>query len=126
LHNATRSALGLSHYARSPLLEQAAQAQASYLATKPQPELFSIGVGGHIGVDGSKPAQRVAATGYAIGVADENWAYYRTPQEAFNFWVTDQWHRPQVVSNRYTEVGFGVAPHPAGGIIFIAVYATPR
>jgi uncharacterized protein YkwD len=122
LHNQSRAAQGLPGYTASPQLQQAAQAQADFLAAKPATELFVIGPGGHIGPNGSKPADRVAATGYAASAADENWAYYNTPQAAFDWWLNDQFHRPQIVSSRYTQVGFWVASHPNGGVVYVAVY----
>jgi uncharacterized protein YkwD len=126
LHNQSRAEQGLPAYAQHERLQQAAQAHADFLAQKPQQELFSLGPAGHTGANGSRPADRVAAAGYAASAVDENWAYYRTVKEAYDWWIGDQFHRPQILSKNYTQIGFGIAPHPAGGIVFVAVFGRPR
>ena len=125
LHNQVRNSLGLKAYVASPALHQAAQLQADFLATQAREILFGLGPRGHIGADGSTPVQRVAATAY-IGNAEESWAFDNTVKGAFDWWLGDQFHRPQIVSPNYTEIGIGLAPHPSGGIIFVAVYAMPK
>jgi uncharacterized protein YkwD len=120
-HNDARAAQGLSPYTISSQLTQAAQQQATYLATFPQQTLFTLGPRGHSGPDGSSPAQRAAATGFS-GTASENWAYQQTEADAFEFWHTDAFHRPLVLSSVFTVVGFATVPHPGGGVIFVAVY----
>ena len=126
LHNQTRTSLGLAPYDFAPELQQAAQAQADYLATQERQTLFGLGPRGHVGGDGSTPAQRVARSGYPAAATEESWAFENTAQAAFEWWLGDQFHRPQIVSPRYKQMGVGVAPHPAGGVIFVAVYAAPN
>jgi uncharacterized protein YkwD len=121
LHNQARSETGLAPYTDSALLQNAAQVQAEYLATLPQQSLFTLGTRGHTGADGSTPQQRANVAGYA-GIADENWVYDTDLASGFQYWLTDAFHRPQVLSARYVEVGFGVASHPAGGTVYVAVY----
>lgn len=128
LHNQTRAQQGLSPYAVSQMLTQAAQAQADFLAAKPQQELFTIGNGGHTGANGSTYQQRIAATGYAAKETNESWAYQASVAECFGWWTGEgaRDHVPQIVSKSLSQVGFGLAKHPSGGIICVAVYAAPR
>ncbi len=126
LHNQTRASLGLAPYELAPELQQAAQAQANFLATQERQTLFGLGPRGHTGADGSTPAQRVTRAGYAAAAAEESWAFDNTAQGAFEWWLGDQFHRPQIVSPRYKQIGVGVAPHPGGGVVFVAVYAAPN
>jgi uncharacterized protein YkwD len=128
LHNQTRAQQGLSPYAVSQMLTQAAQTQADFLAAKPQQELFTIGNGGHKGANGSTYQQRIAATGYAAKETNESWAYQASVAECFGWWMGEgaRDHVPQIVSKSLSQVGFGLAKHTSGGIICVAVYAAPR
>lgn len=122
LHNQARAEAGLSAYRMSLPLQLAAQQQANYLAAKPAPELMQLGLGGHLGPDGGNAASRAAHFGYVGRRVCENWAYFNNAQDAFDFWLTDVWHRPQVLSTELAEVGFGVSKHAEFGIVFVAVY----
>lgn len=126
LHNQSRADQGLSAYAQHEKLQQAAQAHADFLVQKPQQELFGLGPAGHTGANGSKPADRVTAAGYAASAVDENWAFYGTVKEAYDWWINDQFHRPQILSTSFTQIGFGIAPHPSGTIVFVVVFGRPR
>jgi len=121
LHNQARIEAGLAPYQISDQLQQAAQYQANYLSSKAASDLMNMGIAGHIGPDGERPSARALRFGYN-GRVSENWAYYDNAQAAFDFWLTDPWHRPQVLSTELIEVGFGISTQPEFGTIFVAVY----
>jgi uncharacterized protein YkwD len=122
LHNRTRAESGLPPYWLSLQLQQAAQLQADYLASKSAAELMQLGLLGHQGPNGETVATRAALLGYPGSQVRENWAYFNNAQEAFDFWISDPWHRPQVMSGDLSEVGFGIAMHPQFGMVFVAMY----
>ena len=122
LHNQARAELGLPAYRMSLPLQQAAHQQADYLAGKPATELMRLGFAGHQGPNGELVATRAARVGYISNLVCENWGYFNSVQDVFDFWVTDPWHRPQVLSGDLDEVGFGISKHPEFGVVFVAVY----
>jgi uncharacterized protein YkwD len=121
-HNQARAEAGLPAFGLSVMLQSAAQGQADYLAAKPAAELMQLGPAGHRGPNGDTAAERAARCGYEGSRITENWAYFDTVQAAFEFWLTDQWHRPQVLSSDLLEVGFGISQHPEFGLVLVAVY----
>ncbi len=122
LHNQARAELGLPAYHMSLTLQRAAHQQADYLASKPATELMRLGFAGHQGPNGELVATRAARAGYISNLVCENWGYFNSVQDVFDFWVTDPWHRPQVLSGDLDEVGFGISKHPEFGVVFVAVY----
>jgi uncharacterized protein YkwD len=121
-HNQARDEAGLPAFGLSLILQSAAQGQADYLAAKPATELMQLGPGGHRGPNGDTVAERATRFGYDGSRITENWAYFDTVQAAFEFWLTDPWHRPQVLSSDLLEVGFGISQHPEFGLVLVAVY----
>ncbi|MCS7056266.1 MAG: LysM peptidoglycan-binding domain-containing protein [Thermoflexales bacterium] len=117
LYNQARSANGVPPLAYSFVLQAAAQAHAEDCAAR--------GVGSHIGSDGSRASQRIARAGYAGRVTGENWALARSADQAFEMWYTKEIpsqgpHLKNILSPRYKEVGFGVAPARNGYFFLIA------
>lgn len=125
LHNQARLDAGLLPYQASAQLQQAAQSQANFLASQPAADLMNLGLAGHIGPNGDRASDRALRFGYHSNQVSENWAYDRNTQAAFDFWLFDPWHRPQVLSVDLTEVGFGISAQPEFGTIFVAVYGRP-
>ncbi len=116
LYNQARAANGLPPLAQSPTLEATAQAHADDCAAR--------GWCSHVGSDGSRASQRIARAGYAGRFSGENWAWAREADQAFDMWYTQEIptqgpHWKNILSPRYTEVGFGVAAW-RGGYFFIA------
>ncbi len=116
LYNQARSANGLPPLAYSFVLQAAAQAHAEDCAAR--------GSGSHFGSDGSRASQRIASAGYAGRITGENWACARSADQAFDMWYTQEIpsqgpHLKNILSPRYTEVGFGIAP-ARGGYFLIA------
>jgi uncharacterized protein YkwD len=116
LYNQARLANGMPPLAYSFVLQAAAQAHAEDCAAR--------GSGSHIGSDGSRASQRIARAGYAGRITGENWAWARSADQAFDMWYTQEIatqgpHLKNILSPRYTEVGFGIAP-ARGGYFLIA------
>jgi LysM repeat protein len=116
LYNQARMANGVPPLAYSFVLQAAAQAHAEDCAAR--------GSGSHIGSDGSRSSQRIARAGYAGRITGENWAWARSADQAFEMWYTQEIatqgpHLKNILSPRYTEVGFGIAP-ARGGYFLIA------
>lgn len=114
-YNQARVANGLPPLSYSALLQTAAQAHADDCAARNQ--------GSHVGSDGSRASQRIARVGYPGRITGENWAWSRSAEQAFDMWYTQEIpsgpHLDNILSPRYTEVGFGVAPN-RGGFYIIA------
>lgn len=115
-YNQARAANGLPALTYSALLQGVAQAHADECAARNQ--------GSHVGLDGSRPSQRIARAGYPGRVTGENWAWARNAEQAFDMWYTQEIasngpHLQNILSPRYSEVGFGIAAN-RGGYYLIA------
>lgn len=114
-YNQARVANGLPALTYSALLQSVAQSHADECAARNQ--------GSHVGLDGSRPSQRIVRAGYAGRVTGENWAWARSAEQAFDMWYTQEIpsgpHLQNILSPRYSEVGFGVAAN-RGGYYLIA------
>lgn len=126
LHNAIRAQMGLAPYVVAAQLNAAAQTQSDFLATQQQQTLWSMGARGHTGGDGSTYVQRVARAGYAAASSNESWVFSDSPAGCFDWWLNDAGHKPAIISSDYTQIGFGLTPHAAGGVVCVAVYARPQ
>ncbi|BCX02742.1 MAG: hypothetical protein KatS3mg053_0680 [Candidatus Roseilinea sp.] len=117
LYNQVRIANGVPPLTYSLVLQAAAQAHAEDCAAR--------GAGSHIGSDGSRSSQRIARAGYAGRITGENWALARGADQAFEMWYTKEIpsqgpHLKNILSARYREVGFGIAPARNGYLFIIA------
>ncbi len=115
-YNQARVANRLPALAYSTVLQLAAQLHADDCATRNQ--------GSHIGSDGSRASQRIARAGFPGRVTGENWAWARSAEQAFDMWYTQEiatngLHLQNILSPRYSEVGFGIAAN-RGGYYLIA------
>lgn len=83
--------------------------------------------GSHIGSDGAKLRTRLDRAGYAYQWAGENWANARSAAHAFEMW----WNEPpgadphvqNIMANRATEIGIGIA-RGAWGYYIIADFGS--
>lgn len=120
LYNQARIAAGVP-----PLLENVALTMAAQLHAQ---DSVQRGYGSHVGSDGSRSSQRVARAGYTGRITGENWAWGRSVEQAFDMWFHQEApsgpHYDNILSPRYTEVGFGIAASP-GGYYFIANLGAP-
>jgi len=113
LVNDTRLDEGLSPYAQSRLLTEAARRHANDLAAHG----FADAGDPHLGSDGTHEQERVQEAGYAAWTrgegqltVDENvWSGQGTPADALAFFLGDQVHRDNILSDLYREIGIGVA-----------------
>ncbi len=115
-YNQARVANGRPALAYSTVLQLAAQLHADDCASRNQ--------GSHIGSDGSRASQRIARAGFPGRVTGENWAWARSAEQAFDMWYTQEiatngLHLQNILSPRYSEVGFGIAAN-RGGYYLIA------
>ena len=63
----------------------------------------------HTGSDGSSVQERVAAAGYASSYVSEIIYGSGYPQTAFDWWMSDQTHRNEILNSGVTEMGIGYA-----------------
>jgi LysM repeat protein len=114
-YNQQRVAEGLQPLAYSFVLQTSAQGQADDCAGR--------GSCSHFGSDGSRSSQRIARAGYPGRITGENWAWARTAARAWEMWyieeIPDGPHLLNIISPRYTEVGFGIA-RAKGGFYMLA------
>ena len=83
----------------------------------------------HTGRDGSKPAERVARTGYRFRAAGENIAAGQsTPEDVVAGWIKSAPHCATLMNPAYTEMGvaFAVERNSEFGVYWAQVLATPR
>ncbi len=120
LYNQARAANGVAPLAPAAALQLSAQLHAQDCAQR--------GYGSHIGSDGATTAMRVARAGFSGRITGENWAWARSVEQAFDMWYYQEAgggpHRSNILSPRYTSVGFGVAASN-GGYYFIADFGAP-
>lgn len=116
LYNGARSAAGVVPLKLNAALSAAARAHAADCAAR--------GFGSHVGSDGADTKTRILRAGYANPSAwGENWAWAGGAAQAWDMWFTQEYpsgpHRDNILSPRYTEVGFGVVA-AVTGFYFIA------
>ena len=63
----------------------------------------------HTGSDGSSPQQRIAAAGYFASRSSEIIYGSGYPQTAFDWWMSDQIHRDEILNPNVFEMGVGYA-----------------
>jgi uncharacterized protein YkwD len=115
-YNGARAAAGIAPLQLNASLSAAARAHAQDCATR--------GYGSHVGSDGADTKTRIIRAGYANPRAwGENWAWARSAAQAWDMWFTQEYpsgpHRDNILSARYTEVGFGIIA-ASGGFYYIA------
>jgi uncharacterized protein YkwD len=101
LINSARAEAGLAPLALNATLTAAAQGHSIDQACH--------GLISHTGSDGSSPSQRIAAAGYAASRSSEIIYGSGYPQTAFDWWMSDQVHRNEILNTSVTEMGVGYA-----------------
>jgi uncharacterized protein YkwD len=101
LINSARAEAGLSPLTVNAALTAAAQGHSVDMACH--------GLISHSGSDGSSPSQRVAAAGYAASRSSEIIYGSGYPQTAFDWWMSDQVHRDEILNPYVTDMGVGYA-----------------
>lgn len=98
LVNQHRAANGLGPVCLDPLLNEAARAHSQ--------DMLSNNYFDHTGLNGSKPWDRIQATGYGGTYFSENIAFgYTTAAEVFEGWRTSPGHNANMLSPSATEMG---------------------
>jgi uncharacterized protein YkwD len=118
LVNEIRIDEGLDPYSQSRLLTDAARRHADDLAANG----FADAGDPHLGSDGTHEQERIREAGYAAWTrgggqttVDENvWSGRGTPQDGLDFFLGDQVHRDNLLSEAYREIGIGVATDDGG------------
>ncbi len=124
--NAFRTSKGLPAYKISPLIGQAAQSHANWMASSGQVQ--------HVDAQGKRPFQRVLDTGYPLagdlsagGFCAENIfaGVNATVQDAMTMWQGDDAHLNTMLSPNLTEIGAGIALSGAT-LVYCIDAAQPR
>jgi uncharacterized protein YkwD len=99
--NQERRAAGLRPVRLNPLLNASAQAHSQDMAVN---DFF-----GHQGSNGSKIADRIAATGYRAFTFGENIAAgLASPESVMQAWMASPGHRKNILSSNLREMGVGL------------------
>lgn len=107
LHNHQRSFHGAAPLQRDAQLSSYAQTWAETMARSGEMKHSSL---------------RFVGSGFSAGA--ENVAMMqRSPEEAMNAWMQSSGHRRNILNDRYTHAGFGVAYDSAGRAYWCAVFA---
>jgi uncharacterized protein YkwD len=101
LINGARAQAGLSPLAVNAALTAAAQGHSVDMACH--------GLISHTGSDGSSPYDRIVAAGYFPSLSSEIIYGSGYPQTAFDWWMSDQVHRDEILNVSVTEMGVGYA-----------------
>ncbi len=81
-------------------------------------------------LDGKTPGQRVLAAGYDYGKVSENIAVSDSEKAPLTMivksWMESKTHRDNLLSDKVTETGLGIAKSEKGEVYFTQVFARPR
>lgn len=121
LTNDERTAQKLDTLTINPILNKAAEMKAEDMASK--------GYFAHTSPEGKTPWYWLTQVGYQYQYAGENLAInFTDSKDVTNAWMNSPTHRANIVKDKYTEVGTGIATGMYQGqeTIFVAqVYANP-
>jgi hypothetical protein len=103
-------------------LINAARASKKLTALSPQSQLSAAALAhsadmtcnnylDHAGSDGSNYDQRIRSQGYKPAYDSENIFAGGSAQDAFDWWMNSQVHRDNILSNKITQIGIGVATY---------------
>lgn len=105
--NVVRAAAGVAPVKPCPALRRAAQQYATVMSTR---DHF-----GHVGPEGSQPAERMMREGYRWRALAENIAAgQRTVADVMASWVASPGHYANLVNPAFRHVGLGHASSDAG------------
>ncbi len=120
--NDVRSKNGLGRLNIDPLLMRAAQAKADDMAAR--------GYFAHQTPDGRMPWDWIAAVGYQFAAAAENLAVgYPTDVDLISAWMESEGHRHNLLNQKYTDIGIGIARGRYKGqdtIFVVQMFGKPR
>lgn len=114
--NAERAKSGLGPLAIDPLASLAAQNHACDMAAK--------GYFSHKATDGSTPKRRLSRAGCRTKLSAENIAWgQRSAASVMETWMNSKGHRTNILRNRVTVIGIGIAPDASGRPYWVQVFA---
>ena len=120
--NDVRMRAGLGTLALNPLLSRAAQAKAEDMAAR--------GYFEHTTPEGRQPWDLIEAAGYDYRAAAENLAVGLAADDALiAAWMASPGHRHNILNQRYTEIGIGIARGLYRGqhtVFVVQLFGTPR
>ena len=113
IHNHNRS----SPLTLNPLLTQAAQKHAAWMASRQRMS--------HRGDGRTSPGDRIRESGYDWATYGENVAYgQRTPDDVMRVWLASPGHRRNIKSAAYREIGIGYATANSGAIYWCVTFGS--
>jgi uncharacterized protein YkwD len=120
--NDVRMKNGIARLTLDPLLTRAAQAKAEDMAAR--------GYFAHKTPDGRMPWDWIESVGYQFLAAAENLAVgYPTDADLISAWMESEGHRHNLLNQRYTDIGIGVARGKYKGqdtIFVVQMFGKPR
>ncbi len=119
LTNQARAKEKLPPLAPNPVLVEVARAHSRNMASK--------GVLQH-DLDGKKAHERVRDAGYPLTWTGENIANSSElqVQRIFDGWMASGGHRQNILSQRFAEIGIGIATAPNGDVYYTQVFGAQR
>lgn len=122
LTNEARQNAGLTQVTPNVTLRGAAQAKADDMVIR---NYFS-----HEGPEGESPWTWLNRSGYQYSAAGENLAIHYTTAEALEQgWLASPYHRKNILDERFSEIGIGVASGKVDGYdstVVVQLFATPK
>lgn len=122
--NSQRSANAVGTLSLNAKLNSAAQAKAN--------DMVSRNYWSHQTPDGAQPWVFITNAGYQYSSAGENLAYgFSNSSGTVTGWMNSPSHKANLLSSKYTEVGFGMANSPnyvnsGQQTVVVAMYASPQ
>jgi uncharacterized protein YkwD len=79
-------------------------------------------------LDKKTPADRLKAAGYSYSRMAENVAMTLgdSNEGVFKSWMESEHHRDNILGNKFTEIGIGLATSDSGKVYYTQVFGTPR
>jgi uncharacterized protein YkwD len=121
LTNKQRAKEKLPPLRANPVLFQVARRHSANMAKQSKLE--------HV-LDGKNPAQRVLGAGYDYGKVAENIAMSDMPGAPLTAimkgWMESKLHRDNLLNDRVSEIGLGIAKNDKGEQYYTQIFARPR
>jgi uncharacterized protein YkwD len=118
LINAERKKKDLPPLKANPLLFKVGRAHSANMAEQ-QKMVHEL--------DGKKPSDRLKDAGYKYAFSGENIAaIYRDMEKLVEAWMGSEFHRNNILSDRFTETGIGIVRDKEGAPYYTQVFAKPR
>jgi uncharacterized protein YkwD len=79
-------------------------------------------------LDGKNPADRIKAAGYDYSYIAENIAVSdgESPEGIVKAWMDSKIHKENILNDKYTEIGIGIAKNDKGETYYTQEFGTPK